>query len=156
MKKYAIEILVGVIIAVLAGVIVAVTTGDGPYGLRSPTPIATSLLPDNGTSNPPISAEVFKLVGTWEGTDSRGVLFRFIFEAKCDVGDVCGKVELPEVGCTAFPVLASIEGETYIFEETNHQNCLTATGHDTIKLLEDGTLLFGSNGQPPTIILYRK
>jgi hypothetical protein len=101
-------------------------------------------------------ADPFPLAGTWEGTSVEGVIFRFTFASKCDVGDVCGKVELPTVGCTAIPVLVSTDGVTYEFDETNHQNCGPDTANDTIKVLGDGTLLFGSVGQSRTIILYRK
>lgn len=108
------------------------------------------------TSTSTAVSQSFELQGVWEGTDSRGILFRITFGSECNMNEVCGKVELPTVGCTAFPVLISSSSDTFVFKETSHQNCLPATGNDTIKLLEDGTLLYGSNGQSPTVILYQK
>lgn len=105
---------------------------------------------------PVASSNVFELAGVWEGTGARGVVFRFTFDSKCSAGNVCGKLELPTVGCTAIPVLVSTEGRTFIFQETNHQGCFPATGNDTIQIVPDGTLLYGSNGQPPTIVLIRQ
>lgn len=96
------------------------------------------------------------LTGVWEGTDAHGIVFRFTFAAKCEVGNACGKVELPGVGCTAIPVLVSSDGTTYEFDEIGHQNCGPDTGNDFIKVLEDGTLLFGGSGQTPDVVLYRK
>lgn len=115
-----------------------------------------NLATKESASTPVPTDKPFELAGVWEGSNPEGVVFRFTFASKCNVGDVCGKVELPTVGCTAIPVLVSTDGVTYEFDETSHQNCDPDTANDTIKVLGDGTLLFGSVGQPPTIILNRK
>jgi hypothetical protein len=100
------------------------------------------------------------IAGVWEGTEptsSGDFLIRVSFASDCKIGKVCGKVEIPEANCTAFPVLLSISGDTYIFKETDHTDgCFPATGNDTIKVMENGTLLFGSNGSYPTLVLYKK
>lgn len=135
-----------VLLSVIASLIAIIVFATGKENLPEMLATPTSYVP----------AETFNLEGVWEGTDPRGVVFRFTFAAKCNIGEVCGKLELPTVGCTAIPVLVSTDGVTYEFDETNHQNCNPDTGNDTIKVLSDGSALYGSNGQAPTIPLHRK
>lgn len=141
-NKVPLVVLIGVVAALIPIIIFITGKQSLPEIMATPSSIA--------------SPETFKLAGIWEGTDSRGMVFRFTFASKCEVGDVCGKVELPTIGCTAIPVLVNTDGVTYEFDQTSHQNCAPDTANDTIKILGDGTLLYGSNGQPPTIILYKK
>jgi len=127
-----------------------------PSPSLAPTLTASPVMPIVPSATPVKNNVPFELAGNWQGTDSSLDILRFTFNEYCNVGEICGTLAIPTSDCKEFPVLVSINGETFVFQETNQQGCSSPTGNDTLVIRQDGSALFGANGQPPTTILYRQ
>jgi hypothetical protein len=131
---------------------------SSPVVSLSPTPTSTTspVVPIAPSVVPITTKSSFGLAGNWQGTDTNLGIIRFTFNEYCSIGEICGTLAFLAKNCKEFPVLVSINTKTFIFKETNQQGCLPPDGNDTIIIRQDGALLYGPNGQSPSIPLLRQ
>jgi hypothetical protein len=105
----------------------------------------------NATVLPPTIPSIDSIVGTWSGTWSAVTIFgesitvpiRITIQRPCDIGSVCGILEMPSYPCSFNLTLVSVAQTGFTFSKQNQQGvCSTSAENDTLQLLTDETLLW--------------
>ena len=115
----------------------ALSSGEGPVALE---------VPDG-------------LIGTWQGSASnKGFEMRIsvVLEAPCRLGQVCGRFDIPTVGCSGTLTWVGMEGDLYQFQ-AGEKSGGCGEGADFLSPQEDGSLAYISRGDygETTGILHR-
>jgi purine nucleosidase/pyrimidine-specific ribonucleoside hydrolase len=97
------------------------------------------------SSTPPID---FPLAGRWTGLAYNGdfkMQVNVILESACQVGQVCGTIDLVTISCSATFTLLGEQGGIYEFQAGNKKGSC-GEGRDFLQLQPDGTLQYISQG----------
>lgn len=112
---------------------------------------APTLQPVVNTQPPSITPTLlvaFPLAGVWTGSAKNGTFemqVKINMEATCQVGQVCGSIDLHNVPCSATFTLIGVENNIYEFKAGNKQGSC-GVGRDFLQLLSNGTLQYTSRG----------
>jgi purine nucleosidase len=96
----------------------------------------------------PASLVVFPLAGEWRGSAKNGTFEMQVIinmESACQVGQMCGSIDLHNVPCSATFTLIGVENNIYEFKAGDKKGSC-GVGRDFLQLLSDGTLQYTSRG----------
>ncbi len=120
-----------------------------PPPTSTPPPSSPVLSTISPTNSIPSSPGDFPLAGQWSGPARNGdfnMSVRLTLSNPCAVGQVCGRIDLAEIPCSASFTLLSEWGGIYEFQAGDKVgNC--GLGRDFLKPLPDGSLLYTSRGE---------
>jgi len=106
----------------------------------------TLILSPTASATPAVD---FALVGQWTGPARNGDFNMSVtldLLSACAIGQVCGRIDLAEVPCSASFTLVSDWGGIYEFQAGDKAgNC--GAGRDFLRPLPDGSLLYTSRGE---------
>ena len=110
-----------------------------------------TLPPVKNTQEPVIISTpqaAFPLEGEWTGTAKNGTFemqVSLTMGSNCQVGQVCGSIDLRNVPCSAKFTLVGVENNIYEFE-AGEKKGTCGVGRDYLQILSNGTMLYTSRG----------
>ena len=119
----------------------------------TPSPVVTQTAPPSPTITqmvPPPStpSSTFPLAGRWTGQAVNGTFkmqANLSMASTCQVGQVCGSIDLITIPCASTFTLLNIQNGLYEFRAGDKRgNC--GTGQDFLQPLSDGTIQYTSRG----------
>lgn len=89
------------------------------------------------------------IAGTWtvsagEGNSTLDIIITIVDD--CEVGNVCGTINLPSIPCQASIYIRNIEGSHYDYDAIDHQGTCGPAGTEYLELQGDGSLAYTYNG----------
>ena len=112
---------------------------------------APTLQPVINTQEPVIISTpqaAFPLEGGWTGNAKNGTFEMQVsinMESDCQVGQVCGSIDLRNVPCSAALTLVGVENNIYEFK-AGEKKGTCGVGRDYLQILSNGTMLYTSRG----------
>lgn len=135
---------IGIFIGVVAIAVLILVFGAKPcsvniFGISLKLPFCDEHPPSTTTP----------IAGIWtvkagEGNSDLDVIITIV--SGCEVGNVCGTINLPSIPCQASIYVREIRGNRYDYDAIDHQGACGPVGVEYLELRGDGSLEYSING----------